>query len=149
LTGNNLSVCLKVVSGAILLHKGTNPDVDSYSAFFDNVKSAGGGTGLDKRLVSRGVTTIYVSGVASDFCVGFTALDALDIDFTTFVVDDLSRGVEDGGIARMRKSILDAGGIFVNADQLARDAKCWSRIAAGNGVYKKPFFNAVGDGDHP
>ena len=48
-------------------------------------------------LVDAGIETVYVSGVATDFCVGYTAVDALSLGLTTFVVDDLIRGVADEG----------------------------------------------------
>ena len=54
-------------------------------------------TGLDKTLADAGIKTTYISGVASDFCVGYTALDALSLGLTTFVVDDLTRGVTNEG----------------------------------------------------
>ena len=94
----------QVVQGAQKLYKGTNPDVDSYSAFFDNVRTStrSGSTGLDATLADAGVRTVVITGVASDFCVGFTALDALSLGLTTFVADELTRGVTDGGIDEMR-----------------------------------------------
>ena len=48
-------------------------------------------------LASAGIETVYVSGVATDFCVGYTAVDALSLSLTTFVVEDLVRGVADAG----------------------------------------------------
>ena len=75
------------------MYKGTNPDVDSYSAFFDNIRTStrSGSTGLDATLADAGVRTVVISGVARDFCVGFTALDALSLGLTTFVAEDLGR----------------------------------------------------------
>ena len=49
-------------------------------------------------LADAGIETVYVSGVATDFCVGYTAVDALSLGLTTFVVDDLIRGVADEGM---------------------------------------------------
>ena len=48
-------------------------------------------------LAEAGIETVYVSGVATDFCVGYTAVDALSLGLTTFVVEDLVRGVADAG----------------------------------------------------
>ena len=53
--------------------------------------------GLDVTLAEAGIETVYVSGVATDFCVGYTAVDALSLGLTTFVVEDLVRGVADAG----------------------------------------------------
>ena len=54
-------------------------------------------SGLDVTLAVAGIETVYVSGVATDFCVGYTAVDALSLGLTTFVVEDLIRGVADAG----------------------------------------------------
>ncbi len=119
--------------GAVFLRKGTNPEVDSYSAFFDNVKSSTGSTGLSDTLLAAGVTTVYVTGVATDYCVGFTTLDALGVGFTTFMVEDLSRGVADKGIAEMKTRVKEAGGILVQSNEVMRDSAAWAerRSAAG------------------
>ena len=107
--------------------------MDSYSAFFDNIRTSDrtGSTGLDATLADAGVRTVVVSGVASDFCVGFTSLDALSLGLTTFVAEDLTRGVADGGIDEMRSRIVGAGGIFVkSARQVAADSSRWGGIRA-------------------
>ena len=122
-----------MVPGAEFLYKGTNPEVDSYSAFFDNIKSSTGSTGLDQKLLDAGVTTVYVSGVATDFCVGFTSLDAIDVGFTTFMVDDLARGVENNGIAAMKRRIREAGGILVNSEQVVSDTEKWKKSGVVRG----------------
>ena len=70
--------------------KGTNPAADSYSGFFDD---DGASTGLHEYLRSRQVTQVYICGLASDYCVKFTALDALQLGYTTVVLEDLCKGV--------------------------------------------------------
>jgi len=132
-SGAELHKDLKVVKGAEKLYKGTNPDVDSYSAFFDNIRTStrSGSTGLDATLADAGVRTVVISGVARDFCVGFTALDALSLGLTTFVAEDLTRGVADEGINEMRGRIIGAGGIMVkSARQVAADSSRWGGIRA-------------------
>jgi len=79
---------------ARVFKKGTNPEVDSYSGFFDNGQR--GDTGLDAYLKEQGVTEVYVVGLALDYCVKFTAMDAERIGFDTTVVVDASRPVADG-----------------------------------------------------
>ena len=59
---------LQVVENAVFINKGTNPDIDSYSAFWDNNKLSQ--TGLINELTSRGITDVYVCGLAYDICVG-------------------------------------------------------------------------------
>lgn len=73
--------------------KGTNPDADSYSGFFDD---DGASTGLDEYLKSKNVTEVYICGLATDFCVKFTGLDALKQGYETVVLEDLCKGVNMG-----------------------------------------------------
>jgi len=72
--------------------KGMDPDVDSYSGFFDNGRIHA--TGLDDWLKERGASELYVAGLATDYCVRATALDARKLGWTTSVVEDACRGVE-------------------------------------------------------
>ncbi len=74
-----------------IFRKGMNPSVDSYSGFFDNARR--GDTGLAAYLKSQGITTVYVVGLALDYCVKYTAMDALGMGFTTYLVEDASRAV--------------------------------------------------------
>ena len=104
----------QIIDGAIFQKKGTNPDIDSYSVFFDNVRSSS--TGLDTKLKSANVRTVFVSGLATDYCVGFTTLDALSIDLNAFLITDASRGVTDPTIADMLDRVVEQGGILVNTD---------------------------------
>jgi len=71
--------------------KGTDPTIDSYSGFFDNGHR--NSTGLSDWLKERGVTRVFVLGVATDFCVKFTALDAISEGFETTLLLDGCRGV--------------------------------------------------------
>ena len=75
-----------------IISKATDPDIDSYSAFFDNGHRRA--TGLETYLRSRGVGRIYILGLATDYCVKYSALDALQLAFETWVVEDGCRGVE-------------------------------------------------------
>jgi nicotinamidase/pyrazinamidase len=71
--------------------KGTDVTVDSYSGFFDNGHRHP--TGLGAYLRDQGVTDVYVAGLATDYCVKFTALDAVKLGFRTRLIDDACRGV--------------------------------------------------------
>lgn len=79
----------------LLLRKGTRLDVDSYSAFRENVGPDGSrpSTGLGAWLKARGVTRVLVCGLARDFCVRFSAVDAAAEGFEVMVLDDLTRAV--------------------------------------------------------
>lgn len=74
-----------------VFHKGTDPGIDSYSGFFDNGHRKA--TGLGDYLKQRGVSEVYVAGLATDYCVKFTALDARQLEFDTYLVTDACRGV--------------------------------------------------------
>jgi nicotinamidase/pyrazinamidase len=76
---------------ARVFQKGVDPEIDSYSGFFDNGHRRG--TGLAEYLKSQGVTHVFVCGLATDYCVKFTALDARQLGFDTTVVVAACRGV--------------------------------------------------------
>lgn len=71
--------------------KGTDEGIDSYSGFFDNGHQKA--TGLGDYLQEEGVTEVYVVGLAADYCVKFTALDAMSLGFDTYLVKDATKGV--------------------------------------------------------
>jgi nicotinamidase/pyrazinamidase len=75
-----------------IVHKGTDPAIDSYSTFFDNGRRKS--TGLEDDLRRKGVTDVYLAGLATDYCVLWSARDAVDLGFRTHVIRDACRGVE-------------------------------------------------------
>ena len=91
---------------ARVFRKGTDPNIDSYSGFFDNGRRTA--TGLGEYLHEQGVRRVYVCGLATDYCVAFTALDAAELGFETHLVKDACRGVNlkpgdvDRAVANMR-----------------------------------------------
>lgn len=89
--GAEFSIKLDITRANKIFEKGTDPMIDSYSGFFDNGRLKS--TGLGEYLEEKGVTDVYVCGLATDFCVKFTALDALSLGFDTFLIEDASRGV--------------------------------------------------------
>lgn len=72
--------------------KGTDPQIDSYSGFFDNQHLRS--TGLEDYLKDKKVRAIYIAGLATNVCVQFTALDGVELGFETLVIEDACRGVE-------------------------------------------------------
>ncbi|MEZ5044250.1 MAG: bifunctional nicotinamidase/pyrazinamidase [Saprospiraceae bacterium] len=105
--GANFHPQLNQASITKVFVKGTDPNIDSYSGFFDNGHRKA--TGLGDYLKEKGVTEVYVMGLATDYCVKFTALDALSLGFQTHLIVDGSRGVNlqegdvDQAIAEMKK----------------------------------------------
>lgn len=92
-----------------VFRKGTDPTIDSYSGFYDNGRRKA--TGLGAWLTERGVTEVAVCGLATDYCVKFTALDAISEGFATTVVTDACRGVDlsPGDSERALAALAEAG----------------------------------------
>ncbi len=100
---------LRTDGADLVLRKGFRPGIDSYSAFFENDRETP--TGLAGYLRERGVGRVVLTGLATDFCVGFSALDALAAGFETVVLEDLCRGLDmEGSLARMLDDIRSKGG---------------------------------------
>ena len=74
-----------------IFYKGTDKNIDSYSAFFDNARHKS--TGLSDYLKSRGVNDVYFAGVATDYCVLYSSLDAIDLGFSAYVIADACRPI--------------------------------------------------------
>ncbi|MDP1835006.1 MAG: bifunctional nicotinamidase/pyrazinamidase [Chlamydiales bacterium] len=73
------------------IHKGVDPLVDSYSTFFDNARRRS--TGLEDYLKSKGIERVFLAGLATDYCVKYSVMDALDLGFDTFVIADACKGI--------------------------------------------------------
>jgi nicotinamidase-related amidase/8-oxo-dGTP pyrophosphatase MutT (NUDIX family) len=103
---------------ARVFHKGDDPKFDSYSGFFDNGRRKS--TGLGEYLKERGVTAVYICGLATDYCVKWTALDAIDLGFETFLVEDACRGVnaDAGDVERAIQEMQHKGVIVIRSDQV-------------------------------
>jgi nicotinamidase/pyrazinamidase len=89
--GAELSPALRRERISKIFLKGTDPGIDSYSAFFDNGHRKA--TGLGDWLREQGVKDVYVCGLATDYCVKFTALDAVQLGFQTHLIEEACRGV--------------------------------------------------------
>jgi nicotinamidase/pyrazinamidase len=107
--GAELAPGLNVGAIEKVFRKGTDPGIDSYSAFFDNGHRKA--TGLGGYLKARGVTDVYVMGLATDYCVKATALDAVGLGFTTWLVEDGCRGVDlrPGDVTKAVEEMVRAG----------------------------------------
>jgi len=103
-----------------VFQKGTDPEVDSYSGFFDNGRRRS--TGLEDYLRGEGVDEVYICGLATDYCVRWTALDAARLGFTTYVIQDACRGVElrPGDVAAAWQEMTQAGVRRIVSDSLLR-----------------------------
>ena len=92
-----------------VFQKGTDPGIDSYSGFFDTGHRRS--TGLGDYLKSKNVTDVYVCGLATDYCVKFTALDAKSLGFNVTLIEDACRGVNlrPGDVAEAVEQMRSAG----------------------------------------
>ena len=108
-TGAAFHPGLRTDPADLILRKGTNPAIDSYSAFFENDRSTP--TGLDGWLRTRGITTVTLAGLATDFCVQFSALDAVRLGFETEVALDACRGIDLNGSMEAALTAMRAAGV--------------------------------------
>jgi len=99
-----------------VFRKGTDPEVDSYSGFFDNARKHE--TGLHAFLQHHGVKRLFVCGLATDYYVKFTCLDGKSLGYDVFVIEDASRGVDlhPGDVARSLSEMKAAGIVMISSD---------------------------------
>ncbi|TGS36383.1 isochorismatase family protein, partial [Mesorhizobium sp. M1D.F.Ca.ET.184.01.1.1] len=106
--GCDLHFGLAWTKAELVIRKGFRAAIDSYSAFFENDHTTP--TGLGGYLKERGIDTITLVGLATDFCVAFSALDAAKQDFKTTVRLDACRGIDlNGSVEAMLKRMREAG----------------------------------------
>ena len=99
---------LKLPRAQLIVRKGYHKDMDSYSAFEEaDHKSA---TGLAGYLKQRGIKSVFVTGLATDFCVAWTAMDARKLGFETYVIEDATRAIDlNGSLAAAWKQMTAKG----------------------------------------
>ncbi len=106
--GADLAPGLAIPNAQLIIRKGYNPKVDSYSAFVEADGKTK--TGLDGYLRTRGIRSVYVCGLATDFCVAWTALDARKLHFAAAVIEDACRGIDThGSLAKAWDDMHKAG----------------------------------------
>jgi nicotinamidase/pyrazinamidase len=98
--------------------KGTDQGIDSYSGFFDNGHRKS--TGLGEYLKEQGVTELYVLGLATDYCVKFTVLDALELGFKVNLIEDACRGVnlQSGDVAAAIVEMAEKGATILQSTEV-------------------------------
>jgi nicotinamidase/pyrazinamidase len=117
---------------AHVFHKGTEKNIDSYSTFFDNAHRRH--TGLAHYLEKRGIKNIYLMGLALDYCVKYSALDARHLGLNTYVIVDGCRGIElePGDIARALDDMKRAGAVLLKSPELSGELESLTPPAAVN-----------------
>jgi nicotinamidase/pyrazinamidase len=116
--GAELHPALDLPAAELLLRKGTRRSVDSFSAFVENDRTTT--TGLEAYLKARGVSRVFVTGLALYGCVRFSALGARAAGFPTFLIDDAARGRPQASDAINARELADAGVIRMDSSQLER-----------------------------
>lgn len=99
-----------------IFRKGMVPDIDSYSGFFDNGHKKA--TGLSGYLKERGVRSLYVCGLAGEYCVFFTAKDAIGQGFETIVIEDATRAINNDDFEKAKREIRKNGGRIMDSGEL-------------------------------
>ncbi len=102
-----------------VIRKGMNAGIDSYSAFTENDRKTP--TGLEGLLRSRGLERVYLAGLALDFCVCWSALDARAHGFETTVIEDATRPVDLPGTVAAARTALQAAGVAVTTSRAILD----------------------------
>lgn len=105
--GASLHTSIDIGRIEVTILKGQNPQVDSYSAFFDNNEVEK--TALDDVLKEKGIDTLFVSGLAADYCVKFTALDGRKLGYNTYYIMDATKFVDDANLQPTVQQLEEAG----------------------------------------
>ena len=106
--GAEFHQALRTDPAQLIIRKGFRSGIDSYSAFFENDRSTA--TGLEGYLRNRGVSAVTLVGLATDFCVAYSALDAARLGFAATVLEDAARAIDlNGSLATARADMLAAG----------------------------------------
>jgi nicotinamidase/pyrazinamidase len=115
--GAEFHPALHLIQAELILRKGFRPQIDSYSAFFENDHVTP--TGLGGYLRERNLNRVFLAGLAYDFCVGYSALDARRLGVQTVVIRDACRAIDlNGSAAKMEAEMTQAGVTLTNATDL-------------------------------
>lgn len=109
---------LQAPSAELIVRKGFRPDIDSYSAFYENDQSTP--TGLAGYLRERGFARLFLAGLATDFCVAFSALDASRLGFDAILIRDACRAIDlDGSLDHAMSRMKSAGIAIIESAHIA------------------------------
>jgi len=122
---------LHLPQAELILRKGYDPDIDSYSAFFENDRSTP--TGLAGYLAERALTRVFLAGLAYDYCVGYSALDARRLGLQAYVFRDACRAIDlNGSAAAIEAEMAKAGVHIIETRDVLNDVESQkdSRVGA-------------------
>jgi len=116
--GAEFHPALHLPRAEMILRKGYRPQIDSYSAFFENDRSTP--TGLAGYLDERELTRIFLAGLAYDYCVGYSALDARRLGLQAVVIRNACRAIDlDGSVAKIEAEFDQAGVMLIESAELS------------------------------
>ncbi|CAF0964015.1 unnamed protein product [Rotaria sordida] len=122
-SGAELHSDLKIINenntqnlSVIHIYKGTKSNIDSYSAFWDNLKLSE--TNLHQLLTEKQVTQVFLAGLATDYCVYFTSIDALEHGYKTFIIEDACRGADPITIKEKLNNFTQKNGQIIQSNQV-------------------------------
>ena len=116
--GAQIAKDINIPHAELIIRKGYHNEVDSYSAFLEADKETR--TGLGGYLKERGIDTVFITGLATDFCVAWTAVDARHAGLTVYVVEDACRGIDVGGsLAKAWTDMTEAGVKKIQSSDIA------------------------------
>jgi nicotinamidase/pyrazinamidase len=109
---------LHLPQAELILRKGFRPQVDSYSAFFENDRTTP--TGLAGYLRERNLTRVFLAGLAYDYCVAYSALDARRLGLSVFVLRDACRAIDlNGSVAVIEAQFSKAGVVVIESEEVS------------------------------
>ena len=114
--GAQFSSLLNTKKIEAIFRKGMDKNIDSYSGFFDNGKKKA--TGMGAYLKGRGVTAIYVTGLAADYCVNFTALDGLELGFKSIIISNATKAIDEKNYKKNMEKFIAKEGSLLNSSEL-------------------------------
>ncbi len=99
---------LDTTRSSLILRKGLNKNIDSYSAFFENDRETS--TGLDGYFKCKNIQSLYICGLAFDFCVFYTAMDGVELGYDVFVIEPLTKAINlNSSKTQAKKAMLENG----------------------------------------
>ena len=115
--GAEFHPALHLPQAELILRKGFRPQIDSYSAFYENDWTTP--TGLAGYLSERNLTRVFLAGLAYDFCVGYSALDARRLEIPALIIRDACRAIDlNGSVAKIESDFAAAGVELIDSGQI-------------------------------
>lgn len=115
-TGAAFATELNMHKVEAIFRKGMSPEIDSYSGFYDNGRLRS--TSLSDYLRGKQVQEVYLAGLAADYCVYFSAKDALHEGFKVCFIEDATRAIDAAGFEKAKEDLLNRGGSIINSESI-------------------------------